>query len=301
VRILVTGSSGHIGTAVARRLIDDGHEVVGLGRRLTKENRLLSAAISADLGSAGLARALASKHARCDAVVHAAAAIEHDPYSPSIPLTNCFGTQQMLELATDWDVESFVYLSSLPVIGLPVQRPVTEQHPTEPRTAYHASKLFGEHLAAVAGHSGLPTVSLRLTAPVGPGMGRARILSVFVDRALRGEPLEVAGDGTRAQDYVDVRDIAAAVSACIEQRATGLLNIASGRCVSNLELAQRCVELFDSSSLLTRGGVADPEEGIRWEVSIAAAQEAIGYRPSHNLDDSIRAIADDLRSEPADD
>jgi len=295
VKVLVTGSSGLVGGAIAACLSADGHEVIGLSRHPTGEADRLPNAIAADIGAAGVASMLAAELPRCDAIVHAAAALERDPYAPSISLTNCLGTQQVLELAARWGVESLVYLSSVPVIGSPFELPVTERHPVGPRSAYHASKLYGEQLLAVARRDGLATVSLRLSAPVGPGMPAARLLPTFVARALSGEALEVLGDGTRGQDYVDTRDVAAAVKAALARRATGLFNVASGRCVTNLELARRCVSALDSSSEVSLSGTPDPEDGVRWEVSIALAESELGYRPRHSLEDSIAAVAEGLR------
>jgi nucleoside-diphosphate-sugar epimerase len=296
MRILVSGSSGHVGGAIAAHLMERGHEVVGLSRRLTKNNRLLSHAVAADIGTPGLAALIADKQGRCDAIVHAAAAIDYDPYAPAISMTNGVGTQQLLALAARWEVSSFVYVSSVPLIGRPLELPITEEHPVAPLSAYHASKLFGEHLCAIARAAGTPTISLRLTAPVGPGMAAGRILPVFVRRALAGEPLELAGEGTRGQDYVDARDVATAVEASLQMQPAGVLNIASGTCTTNHELANRCVEVLGSSSEVRLLGTPDPEEGVRWEVSIQRAEETIDYRPRHSLQDSITAVAEDLRT-----
>jgi UDP-glucose 4-epimerase len=156
--------------------------------------------------------------------------------------------------------------------------------------------VFGEQLTGLVARAGVPAVSLRLTAPVGPGMPEGRILSRFVRRALDGEPLEVAGHGTRRQDYVDVRDIAAAVQACIDRQATGLLNIASGRSTSNLDLARACTETLGSGSPVRLSGLPDPEDGVRWEVSIEKAAAALAYEPRHSLADSIRAVAAELQA-----
>jgi nucleoside-diphosphate-sugar epimerase len=285
-----------VGQATAARLVDAGHEVVGLARSVPNDDPRLSNAIAADIGETGVGGQLAREHQRCDAIVHAAASLERDLYAPAVPLTNCLGTQQMLGLAARWNVRSFVFLSSVPVISRPGPLPVTEEHPVDPPTAYHASKLFGERLAAIARAQGIPTVVLRLTSPVGPGMPRERILPVFISRALVGAPLEVAGKGSRCQDYVDVRDVAGAVAAGLERRSTGVLNIASGRCISNLDLARRCAAVLRSSSEIQVGRAVDPEEGIRWEVSIAKAERELGYRPRRSLDDSIAAVADELRA-----
>jgi nucleoside-diphosphate-sugar epimerase len=296
MRVLVTGSSGHVGGAVAAHLFQSGHEVLGLSRRHTTSSASLSNTVAADLGTLGLADLLSNQHRRCEAMVHAGAAIERGLYGPEIALTNCLGVQQMLELGARWEVERFIFISGVAVIGRPLELPVTEEHPANPPTAYHASKLFGEQLVALAAEQGIPALTLRLTAPVGPGMRETRILPVFVRRALRGERLELIGRGTRCQDYVDVRDAARAVAAALERHAGGLLNIGSGRCVSNLALARLCVELLGSSSEIVASGRPDPEEGVRWEVSIARARTALGYRPRCSLEDSIAAMASELRA-----
>ena len=295
MRVLVTGSGGHVGSVIAARLTADGHEVIGLGRGAPGGGSSLAGSVVADIGHAGLAGQVTNDEPRCEAIVHAAAALDRDPLTPRISLTNCFGTHQLLELATRWNVASFIFISSVPVIGRPVELPITERHPVDPQTAYHASKLYGERLVAICGRAGLAALSLRLSAPVGPGMPDGRILSVFVRSALEGAPLEVAGRGARCQDYVDVRDVAAAVAAALERNATGLLNIGSGRSVSNLDLARRCVELLSSRSQVRLSGAPDPEDGVRWEVSIEAATRALEYRPQHSLDDSIDALAAELR------
>jgi nucleoside-diphosphate-sugar epimerase len=287
MRILVTGASGHVGGTIATRLLGCGHEVAGLGRRQVPDPRF-SDALAFDIARPGLASTVAAETKRCEAIVHAAATLDRDPFAASVTLTNGFGTQQIVELASRWEVASLVYISSLPAIGRPSELPVTEQHPTRPLTAYHASKLYGEHLVALGSQ---PGVSLRITAPVGPGMPDDTIMPVLIRRALTGEPLLLHGHGSRAQDYVDLRDVAAAVSACIEHRASGPLNIASGRCISNLELARTCTSVLGSDSEVAFSGSPDPDDDVRWEVSIERAATTIGYRPRHTLEESIAAVA----------
>ncbi len=291
MRILVSGASGHVGTVVASHLTARGHDVVGLGRRPAAAGAPLAAMVTVDLGVPGAADRVSAEQPPCDAIVHAAAAIEMDPSSPQISLTNGLGTQQMLELAVRWGVASFVYVSSLPVIGRPRLLPVTEQHPVDPPTAYHASKLFGEQLLSVAHRAGTPAIALRLTSPVGPGVPDGRIVSVFVQRALAGDPLEVR-DAGRGQDYVDVRDVATAVELAIARRAVGLLNIASGTCVTNAELAERCVAVLGSSSAVRLIAATQADDAVRWEVSIDAARAQLGYRPQYSIDQSISAVAE---------
>jgi nucleoside-diphosphate-sugar epimerase len=296
VRILVSGASGHVGGAIARHLVQAGHEVIGVSRRLNSQSRTLPCALAMDLGRPDAAQHLAAEQAPCQAIVHAAAALDSDPFTPSLSLTNGLGTQQILDLATRWSARSVVYISGVTVIGRPEQLPVTEQHPTLPFTAYHASKLYAEHLVRLPLSDTPARAVLRLSAPVGRGMDSRRILPEFIGRALEGRPLELAGTGTRGQDYVDARDVALAAEAAIDARAEGVFNVASGRCVTNHELAQICIEELGSSSEVRFSGIPDPDDSVRWEISIAQAERYLGYRPRHTLEESIAQVAESLQT-----
>jgi UDP-glucose 4-epimerase len=229
----------------------------------------------------------------CEAIIHAAAAMSHDLYDPALSVTNCLGTQQLLKLAAQWGSRQVIYLSGVPVIGRPRYHPIDEDHPAQPLTAYHASKLFGEHLMAIAEPSIGKTVTLRLTSPAGSGTPTTRILAAFVRRAMAGQPIKLLGRGTRRQNYVDVRDVAFAVEASLLTGVSGLYNIAATASISNLDLARACVEECSSSSAIEFDERPDPEEGITWEVTIAKAQRDFGYSPQFTVRDSIRALRDE--------
>jgi nucleoside-diphosphate-sugar epimerase len=292
VRVLVTGASGHVGSAIAARLIETGTQLVSLSRRALATASPFEHA-TFDIGVSGVADAIAATVPRCDAIVHAAASLDRDPHSPSIAVTNCLGTQEMLRLASLWQSTNFIFISSVPVIGVPRDLPITEHHPTGPPTAYHASKLYGEHLVRLATRDNFATFSLRITSPVGPGMPANRILSAFVRQAMANQPIRLAGRGTRRQDYVDVRDIAIAVEQCLASPGgvSGLYNIASGQAVSNEELARRCVAALRSQSPIEFDGRLDSEEGVVWDVSIERARQRLGYQPQFDLESSIQAVA----------
>lgn len=292
MRILVTGASGHVGGAIAAHLVQCGHDVVGLSRRMSGVAGLRQQ-LAMDLGAPAFVEQVIAATPACDAIVHAAAALDKEPDVPAISLTNGLGMQHILAVARQWKTMSFVYISSVTAIGTPEIIPITEDHPVHPLTAYHASKVYGEYLVDVAQRGGLSGVSLRLTSPVGPGMPTNRIFSVFVARARANLPLQLAGEGTRRQNYVDVRDVAIAVERCARAQVVGLFNIVGARSISNHELAQMCVRVLGSSSPIVFTGQPDREEGIAWEVSNARAAERFSYAPRFDVEDSIRAVGAD--------
>jgi nucleoside-diphosphate-sugar epimerase len=288
MRILVTGSTGQVGRAVAAHLRTNGHSVVGLSRNGPSEFDAEHAMI--DIADPAAVELITAATEPCQAIVHAAASLDFGPDARSVSAVNCWGTQAMLAVARIWGAQAFVFVSTISVIGLPCYTPITEDHPAKPIRAYQASKLFGEYLTSIAADGGMNAMSLRLTAPVGAGTPKNRIMRVFVEKAARDEPLVLVGRGTRQQNFVDVRDVASAVELCLGSLPTGVMNIAGDRAVSNADLAKTCVRVLESSSTIGFAG-DDEEEGLEWHVSIARAQSLIGFHPQHGIESSIRAIA----------
>jgi nucleoside-diphosphate-sugar epimerase len=113
----------------------------------------------------------------------------------------------------------------------------------------------------------------------------------MIENALSDRPLVLYGEGSRRQNYVDVRDIASAIEKCISTRQGGIFNIGGMSSISNKELAETCIRCLGSQSVIEYAGKPDPEEGINWEVSIAKARKLIGYEPALSIEDSILGIA----------
>lgn len=293
MRVVVTGSSGHIGGATARHLYEQGHEVIGISRSHAAALPDAIMQLSLDIGSEAFTGAARDAIKHCDAFIHAAACLDEDENNTAISRVNCLGTQQALVLAKELGTHTFIYISGLNLLGIPVELPVTECHPVNPLNRYAASKLYGEYLSVMASASQFRCVAFRVSSPVGPGLVNRRIFRIFIEKALQGEPLVVHGSGTRRQDYVDVRDVAHVIATTISLRTlpAEVFNIAAGRSVSNWELAELCVASLGSKSEVYCSGEDDPLDAVSWDISISKAGRLLGYAPQYSLHTSITDLA----------
>ncbi len=295
MRVLLTGGSGFVGEWIADRLLQEGCNVVAIGRTSPKRRSSMLEYHHADLAKPGLS-ALLQSFERFDAVIHAAAMISPSMSDADITLVNGYGTHQLVQAAIEQAVPRFVYMSSISVAATPGESAITESTPIAPRSVYSASKAYGEFLVKHGyGPHGIFT-TLRVTAPIGKGIPEGRFLSVLVRNAKAGRPLQIYGRGTRRQNYVDVRDVAQAVWLGLRSDQSGVFNIGGTCSVSNLDLAKLCNATLQSNSQITYSGKDDPEESQHWDVCIDAARKQIGYTPQYDLNASILHIAEDAVS-----
>lgn len=291
MNILLTGSNGFIGGHVSKWLRDKGCYIIGLGRRECAVFEV-DEYVCCDLYNEETNFLLEKiKVSHIDAVVHLAADMRKEPHTLEVLSNNCVGTQRLLELCEKEKITTFVQLSSLPVIGHPITIPITEEHPLAPPTVYHVTKHTQELLANYAWYTyGLRTVSFRISSPVGVGSNPKTILPVFVQNAMANRDLVLYGKGTRKQNYVHVYDIAQAIYKAILSDAQGVYNLGSHSLVSNTELAEKCIEITNSTANITYADKEDPMDNYIWDVSLDKIKKDIGYEPIYSIDDAIRDI-----------
>jgi nucleoside-diphosphate-sugar epimerase len=300
MRALVTGAAGFIGSHLCRRLVADGHEVVGfddLSDGLTEnlgdvqEVRL----VVADLRDE---KAVLKAAAGCDVVLHHAA-MKSVPRSVRLPEAttdvNVRGTLNVL-LAAKEESATVVFASSSSVYGDQELFPLREDMEPRPRSPYAATKLAGEALCRAWWHSySVPTMSFRYFNVYGPGQDPnseyAAVIPRFTVACLAGEAPIIHGDGEQARDFTFIDDVVEANMhvALAPDRAPGrVLNVAGGRTPTSIN---RLLTLIAAELGVEPKPTHDaPREGdIRLsEADISRARELIGYEPAVGIDDGIR-------------
>lgn len=286
-KILITGVNGQIGRAIVELLVKE-YEVIGTS--IEKDNQTGSDIqyIQSDITDKNTLLELPKD---IDAIVHCAAIISNDGLSNLLIDSNCKGVQNVADYALQTSCKEFVYFSSLPIIGKPRENPITEEHPVNnPPTVYHATKYFGELILKKL----LNEISLsifRIPSPIGKNTPANKIIPVFVKTAIENKDYTLLGSGGRIQNYIDVRDIARAVKCAIEKRGDGVFNIGSTRSYSNKEVAELCIKLFHSSSVIKYQGI-DKEEDFKWFVSVEKARKNLGFEAKYSLEETLKLIGE---------
>jgi len=149
--------------------------------------------------------------------------------------TNLIGTVQMLQLCVKHGVRKVVFVSSGgTVYGAPEFSPITENHPANPICSYGITKLAIEkYLEMFRLLHGLDYTVLRLANPYGEFQrthASQGAVAVFLGRALRGETIEIWGDGSVVRDYVHISDVTKALFSAsqVSDSAHRVFNIGSG-------------------------------------------------------------------------
>lgn len=291
-KVLITGITGFVGKAIAKRLVSLSYRIVGIGRKDSANVDFSIEYYRADITNLDdLSRVISITHP--DIIVHCAAAISNEYFAKELIDANVRGTTNLINIAIDYGVKKFIYISSLPIIGIPQEYPITEEHPVYPRTTYHLTKYFGELLLANSAKA-MDYIILRFPSPVGVGMANNKILTVFISKCLKHENLILLGKGGRMQNYIDVRDIANAVECSIQSNTKGIYNIAAEQSYSNYELAKMCKSVLQSRSELLFDGV-DADEDIKWVYSTQKAKDLLHFSAIIPLEQTISDIAHSMQ------
>lgn len=242
IRSLVTGGSGFIGSHVVDALRDAGHEVVVFDR----QPPLRSRDVEFHAGDILDLEALCIASERVD-YVHHVAAVANVNHAFDRPLdcvyVNVLGTAHVLEAARRADVKRVFLASSVWVYNGAIQTEVSEHTPLHmpgPGHIYTSSKIVSELVFNdYAALYNVPVTIFRYGIPFGPRMRAELLIPSFLARALSGQPLLVAGDGSQSRNFVYVEDLARAHVLGLADRCTNhTFNLDGGRPISVLEVAE---------------------------------------------------------------
>lgn len=299
--VLVTGGAGFIGSHTVEALVARGDRVTVLDDLSTGRRENLAAVEGAAgftfiEGDATEPIALASAPTH---IVHLAAQVSVTA-SLADPLTdlekNLVATLRVLALAKATRAR-VVFASSAAIYG---DGPLPSDEGLVPRPAspYGIHKLASEHhlRAAVMNDGGLSAAALRFFNVYGPRQSPsspyAGVISIFLARALAGEPLTLFGGGAATRDFVYVGDVARAILAAVDAPALGgeALNVGGGGATSVRALAEAIIAITGSTSEL-REAPARAGEVLHSRAAVGLIAERLGWRAEVPLARGLEATA----------
>lgn len=296
----MTGAAGFIGSHLCRRLVADGHEVVGLDDLSvgSLENLADVPEIRFSLTDLLNEESVRDAATGCDAILHHAAR-KSVPRSMLEPETfvdvNVRGTLNVLLAARD-EHATVVFASSSSVYGDQQDFPLSEALEPRPRSPYAATKVAGEALARSWWHAyGVPALTLRYFNVYGPGQDPASeyaaVIPRFVTACLGGGTPIVYGDGEQARDFTYIDDVVEAnvLALHIPEAACGqVLNAGGGREPTTVNSLLALVAKHSGAA--PKPVHEPPREGDirRSHADISRAHALIGYEPKYDIDTGIR-------------
>lgn len=302
-RLLVTGGAGFLGSHLCRAAVHAGADVVCVDDESSGDR-----ANVADLAddphfefvAADVAAGLPARGS-VDVVLHLASTASpvHYLQRPIATLrSGSLGTLHTLELALTHSAR-FVLASTSEVYGDPLVHPQVESYwgnvnPIGARSCYDESKRFAE--AAVMAfrreHAADAAVA-RIFNTYGPGMRTqdGRVVPAFIDQALRGAPLTVAGTGTQTRSLCYVSDTIDALLRLAASDIAGPVNIGNPHEVTVAELAERVRRAVGSESSIEHIPLPQDDPARRCP-DISEATRLLGWQPKVTLDDGLaRTVA----------
>ncbi|HTO90320.1 MAG TPA: GDP-mannose 4,6-dehydratase [Candidatus Sulfotelmatobacter sp.] len=307
MRVLVTGGAGFIGSHLAERLLQDGHDVTILDDLSTGRLENLNSFsphprlrfVEGDVAEGTLVSDLVAESSR---VYHLAAAVgvRYVVENPLRSLLNNVRSTEALLEACDRHHRKVVLFSSSEVYGKGATVPFSEDDdrvlgPTHKlRWSYACGKAVDECLA-ISYHQQrqLPVVIVRCFNTCGPRQSASygMVIPNMIERALRGDPILVYGDGQQTRCFSAVSDVVRGTVALAETPAAegGIFNLGTDEEVSVLDLAHRVKRLCQSDSPIQHVPYSEIygssfEDMRRRAPDLAKIRRLVGYRPEVRLD-----------------
>jgi UDP-glucose 4-epimerase len=328
VNWLITGGCGFLGTAFVRSLVEEGGHAVRVVDDLSVGEREDLEAVCRYVERAPedleafpasgepvelvvgdiLDERLALRAAEgADVIVHLAA---NTGVAPSVEdprrdcMSNVLGTFNYLEAARHGGVRRFVFASSGAAVG-EVEPPLHEELAPHPVSPYGASKLAGEgYCSAYFRTFGIETVALRFGNVYGPLSGHKNsAVAKFIKRAMRGEVLEIYGDGTQTRDFIYIDDLIRAVrlSATVDGVGGEVFQIATNAETSVQELVDKLLPALAAAGIVdVEVREAAPRLGdvMRNYSDTSKAARMLGWRTEVDLDEGLRRTVEWFTGSP---
>ena len=296
MKVLVTGGAGFIGSHLVDHYVALGYEVTVIDDLSTGNKNWIHPQakwIQMNLADPDLITCI--QQVKPDLINHQAGQVNvrKSVQDPLLDIRmNLIGTLQLLEAAGKVGIKKMIFASSGGAIyGRTTQVPIPETATANPISPYGIHKLTAErYVAFYAERYGFSWTTLRYSNVYGPRQnphGESGVISIFIDRLLKGEAPIIYGDGQQIRDYIHVTDIIAANMLATQSSSTRnqAYNVGTGIGTSLNQLLQKLSPLFPYAK---PARYQSPQAGdLEWNVLAVDKLRALGWNPAIGLQEGL--------------
>jgi len=290
-KILVTGSSGTIGTRLCEKLLEENYEIVGVDLKSNRWNeRLNESTIIGDLRNK---QTLENLPKDIDLVIHLAAnaRVYNLVIDPGLARDNFEILFNTIEFCRKNDIKRFIFASSREVYGNSKQIVHSENdvYVRNCESPYTASKIGGEALVhAYHRCYGINFIIIRFSNVYGMYDDSDRVIPLFIKLTKENKDL-VVYDGEKMLDFTYIDDAISGILKCMEnfdQVKNDVFNIASGEALSFIEVAQLIQQYMDNKNKIA---IKENRTGevVKFIADISKAKKKLGYEPKTTITGGI--------------
>ena len=307
---VVTGGAGFIGSAIVRRLLQEGaSRIVVIDNLLTGHERNLEEV----RGSVDFQRADIRNYEEIAPLIRGAAVVFHEAAIPSVPRSivepipshevNINGTFNVLRAAHEGKAGRVVYAASSSAYGDTEVLPKVESMLPRPKSPYALQKLVGEYYCNVfASVYGLETVALRYFNVYGPRQDPSSpysgVLSLFMRAVLERKAPTIFGDGEQSRDFTYVEDVAELnLKAARAPNAAGRMYNAGNGCRITLNQAWALLQRLEGAEIEPVYGLPRAGDVRDSQADIATARAELGHAPRFSFEEGMKRTLEWYRSQ----
>ncbi len=301
MKILITGGAGFIGSNLAKRLIEENHEVVVLdsllrGNKLDKDTFSKIKFIKGDVRSRQL---VLDASQGCDVIYHFAAVLGVDIVADNPVETmdvEVIGTRNVIEAAEINNVKHVLYASTSGIYSHSaiVKNALSEEVLVDPRTSYAMAKRYNEiYLASHHEEKGLNVISLRFFNVYGWNQDNRMVVPRFFEQSIENEPITVFGTGKQTRDFTYIDDTIEACVRLMGIKGCHIVNIANEAewCITDLANEIKAITASKSEIIYLEA----PKKRYDYEVErrVGSSEKLFkltGYKPLTNLKSGLEQI-----------